>query len=290
MLLAAPSLNIALKHVLSAKECSVFSTVRLRYVRLAFVVAAILAFVAAVVSVRAALPAFAAGGESYKVTLCHASPPDQARKFERVTVAAAGAFNGHLKHADDIIPPFQFQGQTYSLNWDARGMEIFRNGCVVPMPSPSPTPTPNPCAAVSLISITGVLSADRTQISWFVHNGSDMLIGGTFISNGVSGVGAVPAHGNSVAIVRPAVSGLNVGVLDFTDDKTPCEANGQVDNTVSTPPPATPPPATNPPVVNPPTAPAKPVAKKAVPVVNPPSVPVAAPATGGGGCAGGSCG
>ena len=66
-----------------------------------------------------------------KVELCHlADGPAQAGK---ITVAAAAAYHAHyLQHAEDIIPPFVYQGATYSLNWDAAGQAIFNNGCVEP--------------------------------------------------------------------------------------------------------------------------------------------------------------
>lgn len=50
------------------------------------------------------------------VELCHlADGPAQAGIIH---VAAAAAYNGHyLQHSADVIPPFEFQGETYSLNW-----------------------------------------------------------------------------------------------------------------------------------------------------------------------------
>jgi hypothetical protein len=68
------------------------------------------------------------------VTICHATPPDTAANgYVEISPSAAGVYNGHLKeHAADIIPPFTYSGQTYSLNWDANGQAIFANGCVVP--------------------------------------------------------------------------------------------------------------------------------------------------------------
>ncbi len=67
------------------------------------------------------------------MTLCHATG-SASNPYVRITVAAAGAFNGHYsQHEDlgqgDIIPPFMFQGQTYSLNWNSTGQNVFNKGC-----------------------------------------------------------------------------------------------------------------------------------------------------------------
>jgi hypothetical protein len=69
-----------------------------------------------------------------RVTICHATPPDTAANgYVQITLSASGAYHGHLReHAADIIPPFAYNGVTYSLNWDATGQAIFANGCVVP--------------------------------------------------------------------------------------------------------------------------------------------------------------
>jgi hypothetical protein len=71
--------------------------------------------------------------EGAQVTLCHATG-SESHPFEKITVSAAGAFNGHLGNdhqlGEDIIPPFEFNGATHSQNWDTEGMAIFRNNCV----------------------------------------------------------------------------------------------------------------------------------------------------------------
>jgi hypothetical protein len=80
--------------------------------------------------VATAVPAMAA--PAAKVTLCHATG-STTNPYVRITVAAAGAYNGHFRqHEDlgmgDIIPPFTFRGQTYSLNWP-EGRATFKNDC-----------------------------------------------------------------------------------------------------------------------------------------------------------------
>jgi hypothetical protein len=72
------------------------------------------------------------------VTLCHATHSLK-NPYVEITVSVAGAFNGHLgsshQQGRDIIPPFFFQGQQYSQNWDSTGQTIFRAGCKVAKPN-----------------------------------------------------------------------------------------------------------------------------------------------------------
>ncbi|WP_113684635.1 hypothetical protein [Blastococcus atacamensis] len=75
-------------------------------------------------------------GKDPKVTLCHATG-STSNPYVRITVAAAGAYNGHYtQHEDlgrgDIIPPFTYQGSTYSLNWTTDGQSFFAGGCQTP--------------------------------------------------------------------------------------------------------------------------------------------------------------
>jgi hypothetical protein len=101
----------------------------------------------AVVAAVAAVPAFAKSphgssrGNSANahghVTICHATPPDTAAHgYVRISPSASGVYHGHLRqHSADIIPPFVYNGVTYSENWDATGQAIWNNGCVVPAAS-----------------------------------------------------------------------------------------------------------------------------------------------------------
>ncbi len=97
-----------------------------------------------------------------KHTICHATDsttnPYSGRE-ETITPSKDGVLNGHLDHtgpvptsqahldqlkADhiqwgDIIPPFELDGQTYSLNWTTEGQAIFYNGCALP-PEPERAP------------------------------------------------------------------------------------------------------------------------------------------------------
>jgi hypothetical protein len=47
---------------------------------------------------------------------------------------ASGIVNGHIgEDMGDIIPPFEYQGESYVQNWDEAGQAIFNNGCVAPV-------------------------------------------------------------------------------------------------------------------------------------------------------------
>lgn len=81
-----------------------------------------------------------------RVTICHRTG-SASKPYVRISPSAAGVFHGHLSHdravgngsGGDIIPPFQYSGQTYSLDWDAAGQAIWDNGCVPPASPPPAT-------------------------------------------------------------------------------------------------------------------------------------------------------
>jgi len=102
------------------------------------------------------------GHEDDKVTLCHATG-SESNPFVVITVAAAGAFNGHLgndhQNGEDIIPPFEFQGQEYSQNWDAEGMAIFDNGCKPAAPGTQKPPPTQPGEHVTPPVVSGSSSS-----------------------------------------------------------------------------------------------------------------------------------
>jgi hypothetical protein len=83
-----------------------------------------------------------ATAQTAHVDLCHkiGSPNDP---FVLIPPGVNGAYHGHYTHhEEDIIPPFEFQGQTYSLNWDGAenevNREIFENGCQQLAPEEEP--------------------------------------------------------------------------------------------------------------------------------------------------------
>ncbi len=113
------------------------------------------------------------------VTLCHATA-SRNNPYEKITVDAAGAYNGHYtqhtgapfngtqKSGDkwgDIIPTFTYDGNSYSLNYDAAGMATFRNNCNVTVPpleaEPAAVTFTDICATVNdtytIPSTTGVV-------------------------------------------------------------------------------------------------------------------------------------
>jgi hypothetical protein len=92
------------------------------------------------------------------VTLCHATG-SETHSFEEITIAAAGAYNGHLgtgngdhQNAEDIIPPFTFQGQVYSQNWDTAGQATHENHCVAPTENDPEDPKVTLCHATGSLS------------------------------------------------------------------------------------------------------------------------------------------
>jgi len=77
------------------------------------------------------------------VTICHRTGSHH-NPYVVISPSATGVYDGHyLQHNEhavfpntasdgkwgDIIPPFQYQGVTYSLNWNADGQAIWSNGC-----------------------------------------------------------------------------------------------------------------------------------------------------------------
>ncbi|MEA2453389.1 MAG: hypothetical protein QOG04_2099 [Actinomycetota bacterium] len=76
--------------------------------------------------------------DDHKVTICHATG-SATNPFVMITPAASGVFHGHLGHQDgrDIVPPFTYNGQTYSQNWDDEGQAMFNNGCEAPAVLPT---------------------------------------------------------------------------------------------------------------------------------------------------------
>jgi hypothetical protein len=93
------------------------------------------------------------------VTICHATG-SASNPYVRISPSAAGVFHGHLGHQEgrDIVPPFVWNGQSYSENWDTSGQAIWNAGCATPAPAavtpaapaaPAPTQTPAQPVAVT---------------------------------------------------------------------------------------------------------------------------------------------
>lgn len=81
-----------------------------------------------------------------KYSICHAIGNENKDEYVFIKqISAAGIYNGHYgvgngdhQNAEDIIPPFEYQGQTYSQNWDAAGQAIYRADCKVEDEEPNP--------------------------------------------------------------------------------------------------------------------------------------------------------
>ena len=145
--------------------------------------------------------AAAAPAADPRVTLCHATNSNS-NPYVQITVAAAGAFNGHLGHTGpiwnptlkasgiswgDIIPPFTFRGNTYSLNWPA-GMSIFNNGCSVATP-PTRTTTATVTAPGPTVTVTGptVTVGGPTVTVHDTVTGPTVTVGGGVVTETVTG-------------------------------------------------------------------------------------------------------
>ena len=70
--------------------------------------------------------------------LCHATGSATNPYVLIDNISSAGIYNGHYgdgrgdhQNGEDIIPPFTYQGQTYSQDWDAEGQAIYNAGCEV---------------------------------------------------------------------------------------------------------------------------------------------------------------
>ncbi|WP_077488235.1 hypothetical protein [Sinomonas mesophila] len=93
-------------------------------------------------------PSFAAGDTppDHRVTICHATG-STTNPFVVITPAKAGVVKGHEgaghQDAEDIIPPFDWNGQSFpGQNWDAQGQATFNAGCVVTVVTSPPPTTP----------------------------------------------------------------------------------------------------------------------------------------------------
>jgi hypothetical protein len=95
-----------------------------------------------------------------QVRLCHSTG---SQSFVVIEMSPSGAYHAHYPHHSDIIPPFQYQGASYSRNWDANGQATWNNGCVPPPPggsgsgsgSGTPPPQVHPKAVPGDPSVTG---------------------------------------------------------------------------------------------------------------------------------------
>jgi hypothetical protein len=106
------------------------------------------------------------------VTICHATgtPDNAGNGYVVISPSASGVFHGHLRQHDaDIIPPFEFQGVTYSQNWDNvnNHVAIWKNGCKpVTVPTTTTTPTtPTTTVVVTTPTTTATTPGTTTTVT-----------------------------------------------------------------------------------------------------------------------------
>jgi hypothetical protein len=118
--------------------------------------------------------------QSGHVTICHRTGSHH-NPYVVISPSAAGVYHGHYsehnEHAvfpntasdgkwGDIIPPFQYNGVTYSLNWTAEGQAIWANGC---RPATSGTTTATgsttTTGTTTTVTSTGATTTVTTQAS-----------------------------------------------------------------------------------------------------------------------------
>lgn len=112
--------------------------------------------------------------------ICHAEGMDNKDTWNKAFPANEGQMFGHIGHqnAEDIIPPFEYEGNTYSQNWFEPFITIYNNGCVVANPTSTPTNTPTntpidvptETATATAIIATETPSVTPTEISTEVVN------------------------------------------------------------------------------------------------------------------------
>jgi hypothetical protein len=158
------------------------------------------------------------------VTICHATG-SATNPYVRISPSASGVFHGHLRHQDgrDIVPPFQYKGQTYSENWDANGQAIWNNDCNVPQQAAAQTQSQTQQqtsseqpAATTAQTVTTQESAPAQQ--------------STSSTSGVLGAThkLTPAKHHRAAAAKPAAKpkASNSGVLGATHALSPTPKKG----------------------------------------------------------------
>lgn len=75
----------------------------------------------------------AVAAQDDKISICHASGSDT-NPYNMITISKSAAFHAHVNHQDDqdIVPPFTYNGQSVSQNWNAEGQAIYYNNCELP--------------------------------------------------------------------------------------------------------------------------------------------------------------
>ena len=141
-------------------------------------------------------------GQEDMVDLCHATA-SESNPFVAITVAPAAAFNGHLgaghQNGEDIIQPFEYQGQMYSQNWDEAGMAIFENGCVVPASTTAAPTTAAPPTTAPPTTTPPTTMAPPTTVA-----GSTTTTGDSTSTSATPTTGDAPATTAGPTTTRPS--------------------------------------------------------------------------------------
>jgi hypothetical protein len=167
------------------------------------------------------------------VTLCHLTG---ASTYVTISPLASVVVAQYLGATGDIIPPFTYNGQTYSLNWDTAHQAIYQNGCTVPVtpsasaPATPPTTTtttttaaitpatPTPAAVApppQAVAQTGASSASATAVAGGVKGATFTLTPKTTKSASAPLAKAKPAGGVLGATAHLGHT-VTTGTLPFT--------------------------------------------------------------------------
>jgi len=76
-------------------------------------------------------------------TVCHRTG-SSVNPFVTIHPSVNGAYSGHLKHTDDVIPPFEYQGGEYELNWPSSEVEVVDGECVLALQEEEEPPEVEP--------------------------------------------------------------------------------------------------------------------------------------------------
>jgi hypothetical protein len=90
-----------------------------------------------------------AQAEPNRPYICHAEGMDNKDTWNKAFPVNEGQMFGHIGHqnGEDIIPPFEYEGNTYSQNWFEPFISIYLNDCaavVDPTSTATETPTNTP--------------------------------------------------------------------------------------------------------------------------------------------------
>ncbi|MEA2498332.1 MAG: hypothetical protein QOH26_737 [Actinomycetota bacterium] len=169
--------------------------------------------------------------EDEKVTLCHATG-STTNPFVKITIAAPAAVNAHIEHqhGEDIIPPFEYKGQTYSQNWTAEGQALYATeDCqlddeIVEVPTTTTIPiTDNPPTPTTVPEVLGEDSEVGGSLNG-EHKGGDKVLGERIVREArepIAGAleragGVLPFTGSNILTLLALALGLvGLGLLSL---------------------------------------------------------------------------